>query len=308
MAAKNVNMGGQDTAEKKEESKASPAAATSGGKSSNAEISSALRGDHGPAIRVVVSGKPDAEVWLQGVPTPLLRAVENLTKSPSIWTHILKNIFPVLTSVATVGIAVATLVYTNNQKNADQDAAQKKALTDLLNDFGNTTVPSDPNSAEELKLGIAAMRLAAYGEQALPAVRMAFGASDSGLQYGGLLVAEQIYRANTMEHSKLIQEIFDFYRGRSPTLQQSVLKWLVRMKNELSNEEGRLAIDMLRQSFGAKGENCPNQNVGVAMEATNVLPIWPSGDSKELLGGMSVNCKDKEVRDHASLLLNSLKP
>jgi hypothetical protein len=223
---------------------------------------------------------------------------------------LLKDVVPGLTSLAAVLISLAALIYTNHQKNSAEvaakeqrdkaaDAAQKKALADLIKDFGSMIVPA-PNSKEEGDLEIAAMKLAAYGDQALPGVKMALGARDDGLRHGGVLVAEQIYRAETVDHRRLIEGVLGYYSSRSPAMQRGVLEWLVKMKRELSDEEGALAVGMLRETFGAKGEKCPTQDRGVAMEVTNFLPIWPSNESKELLGGMVAKCKDNEIRVHAS--------
>jgi hypothetical protein len=277
-------------------------------------VSSASGGTQGPAIRVVVPGKPDLQIWLQGVPSPLFNAIDKLTKPPSAWNSIFKDIVPGLTSLAAVLISLAALIFTyiqwsqaKTQRDKAADTAQKKVLADLIQNFDRIGVSRDTGAEDQQKLEIASMRLAAYGDQALPAVRMAFGANNDGLRDGGMLVAKQMYRGMTVEHGRLIGEILGYYKTSSPVLQYSVLEWLVKMKRELSDEEGALAVGMLRQTFGKKGENCPNQNTKVAMEVTNFLPIWPTNDSRELLRGMAVKCGDPEIRDHASDELNSLK-
>lgn len=285
------------------------------------DVSSAMGGSHGPAIRVVVPGKPDLQVWLQGIPMPLLDVLGSLTRPPSPlkkFVSFCKDVAPAVTSAAAVFLSIVAFIYTNRQKNtADAlatddrakaaDAAQKKALSELIVKFGNSLVPNDPNGAEESKLEIAAMELAAYGDQALPAVGMALGASDNGLRHGGVLVAQQMYRAKTLAHGKVSDAMISYYNSSSPYLKRGVLEWLAKMKQELSKEEGESAVHMLTQSFGAKGENCRGQDVRVAMEVTNFLPIWPLSEAKELLAGMAKNCKDKDVRDHAAEQLSSIE-
>jgi hypothetical protein len=285
-------------------------------------VSSALGGTQGPAIRVVVPGKPDMQIWLQGVPMPLFNAFDHLAKPSSIWKSILKDLkdlVPALSSFAAVLISLAALIYTNHQKNAAEalakeqrekaaDAAQKKALADLIKEFGNTVVPDAANSVEESQLEITAMKFAAYGDQALPAIRMALGASFQGLRHGGVLVAEQMYRAETVEREKLVGAILGYYnKTRSPVLQRGVLEWLVKMNTELSGEESALALGILKQkqSFGPKGENCVQQDDGVASEVVNFLPIWPTKDSRELLNGMTQNCKSS-ISSQASTALRRM--
>jgi hypothetical protein len=73
-------------------------------------VSSASGGTQGPAIRVVVPGKPDLQIWLQGVPTPLFDAFNKLSKPSSAWKTILKDVVPGLTSLAAVLISLAALM------------------------------------------------------------------------------------------------------------------------------------------------------------------------------------------------------
>jgi hypothetical protein len=234
-----------------------------------------------PGIRIVVAGKPDVLVQLQGLPASLVESIGNLNKPSSQWKSILKDVVPSLTSLAAVFISLAALIYTNHQKNLaetsakDQrekaaDVAKKKILGDLIKDFGNT-FGSDTNKADyQLKFQLTAMKLAAYGDRALPAVRMALGADDRGLRTGGILVAQQMYSAETVGRKELTREILGYYTS-SPALRLGVLEWLVEMGHQLSEEDSKLAYDLVKSSFGQRGELCAAQDEQVALEAAATM-------------------------------------
>ncbi len=59
-----------------------------------------------PTIRIVVSGRPDTVVRLEGVPDGWLKVLEGAEKKPSPWGSIFKDIVPGLTSLAAVLISL----------------------------------------------------------------------------------------------------------------------------------------------------------------------------------------------------------
>jgi len=270
-----------------------------------------------PTIRIVVSGRPDTVVRLEGVPDGWLKVLEGAEKKPSPWGSIFKDIVPGLTSLAAVLISLAALTYTNHQKNVadtlakDQrekaaDAAQKKFQTDLIGTFGRLPVPA----AESNEKRIASMKLAVYGEQALPAVKMALGSSDDGLRYGGETVVEQMYLAETIAHRKLTQEILAYYPTGSTVLRRGVLEWVGIMGKELEESDREAALTTLLDGFGAHGESCRQQDHELARAGANVLVVWSFVTSakfldrtKELATGMVENCRDDPVR---TMALNAL--
>src|SRR5207244_11784849 len=77
-----------------------------------------------PGIRIVVAGKPDVLVQLQGLPASLVESIGNLNKPSSQWKSILKDVVPSLTSLAAVFISLAALIYTNHQKNVAETSAK----------------------------------------------------------------------------------------------------------------------------------------------------------------------------------------
>jgi hypothetical protein len=238
-------------------------------------------------VRPSVPDRIDLHVSVGDLPKALADAVENLGKresAPSVWKAVLKAILkdylPALTPIATAIIAgmVSFYIY-----SSDHDRS-KEALDKTLSEFGQNT--------DDRARAIAAIKLATYGDKALEAVRMVLGSDDPYLRSGGVLVAEQMYRAETVRHRKLIKKMLSYYAANDRFLRRGVLEWLIEMEHQLSEEEGRLAYQVVAESFGPRGELCTTQDEEVAREAANFLFIWSFGDSKTLVLGMAEECRD----------------
>jgi len=276
----------------------------------------------GPVEHNIDAQKLDLQVSLKNLPRPLARAIVNFAKAPKpesrlkiIWQTIFKDLLPALTPVATVFISIVALMYTNQQRDRAAATAaiasaaeERKTLAEIIDKFGITVVPdpAKPSDQYARQLEIAAMKFATYGDQVLPAVRMALGARDDGLRNGGELVAQEMYRAKTVEPGKLTGEILSYYRANDPLLQLGVLEWLVKMDGELSEDDLKRAYNMLKESFGAQGQECAKQENHVAMEAANLLQIWSLQDSKGLLSGMANRCPSPDVRRQAQQALDNI--
>ena len=239
------------------------------------------------AVRIVVPEKLDLRISLEGIPNALASAVENLAKpakpAPKLRTF-LKDYLPALTPIATVVISVAVSVYTYRAN----DHSSTEALDKIISEFGG-------NNNDDRARAIAAIKLAAYGDKALPAVKMVLGSDDPHLRTGGVLVAKQMYRAETVERTELTNKMLGYYSANDRLLRRGVLEWLVEMEHQLSDEESRLAYNMLKQSFGPYGELCAAQDETVALDAANFLFIWSFRDSKDLVLGLSRECRDSTL-------------
>jgi hypothetical protein len=221
---------------------------------------------------------------LEGMPAVLVSAIENLAKPKptSRLKSFLKDYLPALTPVATALIAgmVSFYIY-----QSDHDRS-KEALEKTLSEFGQNT--------EDRPRTVAAIKLATYGTKALGAVKMVLGAKDPYLRSGGVLVAEQMYRAQTVEHEELTRQLLSYFAANDSYLRRGVLEWLTEMEHQLSDKEATLAFDVIQQSFGPGGELCASQNEEVAAEAANFLFIWSFKNSTEFVLGLAQKCKDVE--------------
>ena len=215
-----------------------------------------------PLAHIVAPEKLELQLSVKNLPRPVARAIVNLAKRrkpESGLKTFLKDFLPALTPAATVLISIVALIYTVQQKNRAEAAAklaslaaERKTLADIIDTFGKTVVPGSTTQSDqqrEAHLEVAAMKFATYGDQVLPAMRMALGARDDGLRHGGVLVAQEMYRAKTVEPSKLASQILSYYRVNGPILQLGVLQWLDKMGRELSTNDSRQALSMLKESF-----------------------------------------------------------
>jgi hypothetical protein len=255
-------------------------------------------------VRVIADGKPDIFVKLEGIPGSVWEVVSQLGKPGSLWKSLFKDVVPGLTSAAAVLISLAALIYTNHQKNLadttarDQrertaDATRKKLLGDLITHFPQRTFSSGEEEKDyQAKFQLNAMTIAVYGQQALPAVRMALGSDDDGIREGGIMVAQQMYRAETVAHPMLISELLGYYDSGAAAARRGALAWARQMGRQLSNDEGRLFYQALERTFGPRAEFCAAQDPDVALEAAKFLPIWSFAGSATFALGMVKQCKD----------------
>lgn len=233
----------------------------------------------------------DVRVSLESIPTALADAVETCAKpaKPASRLRIfLKDYLPALTPIATVVISVVVSIYTYNAEHN----RSSEALDRILSEFGG-------GKEDDRARAIAAIKLAAYGDRAIPAVKMVLGSDDARLRRGGVLVAEQMYRAATVNRGKLTREMLSYYAENDRFLQLSVMEWLVEMGHQLSDKESRLAYEMIKTNLGDRAEKCATMDEAVALQAANFLFIHSFSDSKVLVFGMARQCRNAGVRESA---------
>ena len=234
----------------------------------------------------------DVRISFAELPPAILAAIENLgkPKQESTVKTFLKDYLPGITSLATAALAIVVAVYGALFSN--------EVLTENLNRITSDFIKTkgDPN--------VAAMRLAAYGDKALPAVRIVLGAQDQGLRLGGVLVLQQMYLEGTVRKGKLVSEMLENYDN--PLLRRGVLQWLEQMKSNLPEGDRRLFFEKVKATLGAKAQNC-DQDAAVAIEITNVLPIWSFAGSKELLEDMAQSCANPDVKKQATSMQGQIR-
>lgn len=262
-------------------------------------------------------GAFDLNVSLARIPSDVSDALERLAK-PAPTSGIrafFKDYLPALVPLAAVAVSffVGYYGYRFNERTSEisQRAAVNTttdALGKILDEFGseNTVTTDVQKEAEKRKQLIAAMKLAAYGDQALPAVKIVIGGGDQKLRSGAVQVAEQMYRAGTVEHSRLTSELVGYYDN--PAMQLGVLEWLVRMKDDLSLEDERTAFQKLQQSFGPNATNCASKDDEVTVDVATAISNWQLPESKDLLLGIATNCTYIGARNQAIIGLDKIIP
>jgi len=233
--------------------------------------------------------KLDLHISLEGIPNEITNAIARFakpTETASKLKSFLKDYLPALTPIATAVISVAISVYTYKAN----DHRSKDAIDKTVSEFGSKNL-------DERGREVAAIKLAKYGEVALPAVHMALGANDLDLRTGGELVAQQMYRAKTVDRGKLTKEILGYYAENDRPLRLGVVEWLVMMEHQLSADDSRLAYEMVQNNF--RGELCTLQDDDVALQAAKFLYIWCFSDSKALVVGMAEHCPGAGTQEQA---------
>lgn len=242
----------------------------------------------GDPVQIVVPEKLQLQISIDRIPEPASTLLHNLAKpaAQNKLKTIFKDYLPILTPIATAVIAFCVAYYGGQFEDRSTQETLDRITTEFVEKRG------DPN--------IAAMKLAAYRDKALPAVRMVLASDDDKLRNGGELILETMYVDGTVAHRKLLNEVIHDYD--TPTLRRGVLEWLTKMGPELQQCERERALRALtdpKNGFGAQGQNCATQDVETAFAASHLLLVWSSSTStsllekaKDLALGLAENCLD----------------
>jgi hypothetical protein len=130
-----------------------------------------------------------------------------------------------------------------------------------------------------------------YGDQALPAVKLALSAENNAIRRGGVLVAAQMYRAETVNRHRLSTTMASYYDDSA--LRLGVSEWFVEMGRQLSPKDGVLALKAISKTFGNAAERCADQDEELAMTAAQYVSEWSSRECIPLALGMLKNCSDR---------------
>jgi hypothetical protein len=134
-----------------------------------------------------------------------------------------KDFGPLFTGLAailvslSIGALTVTLSVLTYQSNAKQAAANQISLrTTALNDFTET---------DKDKRALAAIKVAAHGEDALPVIRFALGVSSKEIRAGGVLSAQIVYQSNPDTRQKLLASMAEGFQDPNPLLRLGVLEF-----------------------------------------------------------------------------------
>jgi hypothetical protein len=246
-------------------------------------------------FQITFPERMELHISLERMPDALSNLLSKLAKphSEPSFKRFVKDYLPALTPIATAlftGLVAFYGIRFNNQLIHD---TLDKITTEFVEKKGK-----DP--------GIAALKLAAYGDKALPAVRMVLASEDDDLRIGGELIAQQMYLEKTVPHKELIKELTDDYDN--PVLRLGVVEFLGRMGTQLDPPDRDRALAKLSDretGLGLAGENCASQDDRITFAEANVLLAWSSLTSQEFLErsknltvGLAENCRDVQIRSH----------
>lgn len=248
------------------------------------------------AVTVVFPDHVDVHVSVASIPTELSDTLRKLSEPQSPPKSRVRNWLPMLTPVAAICVSAVLSYFAYNLNKRDSQSKLAEIRGKLIADFVDK--PDDASQA------ITSLKLAGYGDEALPAVKMSLGSEDERLRRGAAMVAVEMYQAKTMDRDKLLNEILDLNDNtENPFLHRGILEWLVTMKPQLSMAKSEEIYNNvftdLKRRFGTRAEKCVGQNEEFALEAAVFLYNWRSKGSKDFLIGMLENCTAEGVRNQA---------
>jgi hypothetical protein len=219
------------------------------------------------------------KVSLEGVPEPVTSLLQNLAKprSGSRLRGIVKDYSSLLTPILTALIAALVAFFGYEF----DDHVSRDTLDKITTEFvrGN----DDPN--------VTAMKLASYGEKALPAVRMALGIQDPKLRNGAVKIAAQMYFTETVGRDRLTKSMLKYYDN--PVLRLGVLEWFSTIEGSqipLSAPQREAVFEKMQKTFGSAGEKCEDQGPEMAGAVADLLLTGPLANRKSFVLGMEQHC------------------
>jgi hypothetical protein len=254
---------------------------------------SAVDSSSEPNIRIVVPEQLHLHISLEGMPDSVSALFQKLAKgsSDSRWSSRLRAFFkdylPALTPIATAVFAGLVGFYGSKFNDQLTRDTLEKITTEFVEKRGDN---------------IAAMKLAAYGDKALPAVWIALGSDDPTLRNGAVKIAKQMYFEETVEHKALIGAMLKHYRN-NPGLRLGILEFLGELESadQLSPEDSRCALGLIKDTFGSDGQQCAGQGADLAGAAADFLSAGSFPDAMDFVRGMDAHCPKDFTGVHKTL-------
>jgi hypothetical protein len=249
-------------------------------------------GASAPGTVRVKQDKLRIEVSLEDIPEPVSGLLQKLAKphSESRFHGFVKDYSTLLTPILTAIIAgiVSFFAYKFD------DHVSRDTLDKITTEFvqGNT----DPN--------VTAMRLAAYGDKALPAVKIALGTRNPMLRKGAVQIAAQMYFAETVRRDSLTKSMLEFYDN--PVLRLGVLEWFSTIESSpvpLSDKYREAVFRKLQDTFNFDKDpkSCEVQGADLAGAVATLLAVGPLANRKDFLLAMDKSCPKDFSGVHATL-------
>jgi hypothetical protein len=199
-----------------------------------------------------------------------------------------KDFGPLLTGVAAIlvslSIGALTIVISvfTYQANAKQAAANQINLrTTALNDFADS---------DEEKRTLAAIKVAAYGEDALPIIRFALGVKSREIRAGGVTSAQVIYQSNPDIRPKLMAMMALSFQDPNPNLRLGILEFYREGKSLLTSQERADFWNLLKTRLGPTANACSNEEGEFILTAVQFLGTGAFSDAKDYLLNIARNC------------------
>lgn len=181
-----------------------------------------------------------------------------------------------------IGVLTATISYFTYQSNVKQAAANQINLrTTALNDFADS---------EKEKRTLAAIRVAAHGEDALPIIRFALGVDSNEIRAGGVASAQFVYQANPECRQKLLSAMAQGFQDANPKLRLGILEFYRDAAPQMTPQEQAAFWNLLKTRLGPQAQSCVTEEADFVFNTAQFLAKGLFPDAKDYLLNMVRNC------------------
>lgn len=204
------------------------------------------------------------------------------------FVQLAKDIGPLVTGVASILVGIVAVIVTasvgffNYQFNVNQAEATQRNL--------KTTALADFIEQDDGKRKLAALKLAAYGAEALPAVKLALGAPHDDIRSGGAQTGVALYQSRPDLRQALLAEMLNWFKESNPTLRLGVLEFYSGAALQLTAEERAAFFAELKLRLGQNANSCANETGAFVQQSVTFLAVGSFHETKELLLGIAQNC------------------
>jgi hypothetical protein len=208
---------------------------------------------------------------------------------------LIKDLGPIVTSSAAVFVTLAIGI-TTCDFNKRQEAIKTQQETLRQADLKRSWL-ADFTDSDDAKRKVGAIKLAAYGAEALPAIKDALSISkpNEPINEGGRVTAMMIFRSQPTNRPLLLNSTLNWVQDGNATLRLSVLWFYVNASNELSSNEKSAFLEQLKKRLGVSASNCPNEDGEFVLHAATFLTKGPFPEAKGLLLDIARSCPHEKT-------------
>jgi hypothetical protein len=203
-----------------------------------------------------------------------------------------KDVGPFVTGLGsiTVSIVVGLLTVTVTASVAffNYQVNYKQAQTTQMN--LKTAALTDFVEVDDGKRTLAAIKLAAYGEDALPAIKLALGVTHEGIRTGGVQAAEIMYQSRPDLRRELLADMSLSFKESNATLRLGVLEFYGKAASQMEEPEQQSFLNELKEKLGANAKSCSDHDQNFVKEAAIFLSRVPFPEVTDLLLDIARNC------------------
>jgi len=188
----------------------------------------------------------------------------------------LKDFAPVLTGIATLALSIASFIFLESREQEKQEIATAEARQKAL---------AALNEADDPKKEVAAITLAAYGDTALPTIRILLSGSDSKppmRSFGVLVVQRWMDAGSQSARHHMLCELSSYAKSDSKSLRLGAYKALVEISDQLAPNEDRTVLALLAERFGST-EGAVETDADVAETACRLLNKFGYSETRTAL-------------------------